>query len=222
MQQYRITLTGTSPLLMHHDNLDWADEMTAWKNNPDNKKLSIAGDDRTPAFRWLGCCYHDGQQLAMPQANIMRAIMEGGTQVPVPGGRGGKTFKAQTQSGMGSNATSYWPLTLADGRTVPWSAVDELKTEPDFNNHRARVADLGFSLLVKRALINKSSKHVRVRPQFDTGWTLTGTLFVWDEQITRDILATILDYAGRFKGLGDWRPGSKTPGPYGMFSAEID
>ena len=42
-----------------------------------------------------------------------------------------------------------------------------------------------------------------------------------DDQITTDVLRSILEYAGRYKGLGDWRPSSKTPGPYGTFTAEI-
>jgi hypothetical protein len=35
------------------------------------------------------------------------------------------------------------------------------------------------------------------------------------------VLSDIFNYAGRYKGLGDWRPGSKTPGTWGMFTAEV-
>ena len=112
MKTYSVTITGRTPLLMHRDNIEWADFMDAWKNNPDNKAKSKAGDDRTPAFRWLGCLYHDtAGLLSIPQENVMRAIMEGGAMVLVPGGKSGKTFKAQTQSGMMSVAP-FWPLTI--------------------------------------------------------------------------------------------------------------
>ena len=85
MRTYAVTLTGKTPLLMHHDNIEWADFMDEWKSNPDNKAGSKAGDDRSPAWRWLGAAYHDGKNFAMPQANIMRCLMEGGAMVPVPG-----------------------------------------------------------------------------------------------------------------------------------------
>jgi hypothetical protein len=219
MNEYHVSITGTQPLLMHYDNIDWADFMEQWKNNPDNKKFSKAGDDRTPAFRWLGCVYHDGQHVGLPQGNIMRSLMEGGAMVPVPGGRSGKTFKAQTQSGMMS-VEPFWKLTLRDGRMVDWADIESLKDESDFAAHREAVKSLGFSLHIKRAKIGQS-KHVRVRPMFDVGWTVSGTIAVWDEQITRDVLVRIFEYAGRYKGLGDWRPGSKTPGPFGMFEAQI-
>ena len=98
MKRYEITLTGLSPLLMHWDNIDLAGQMKKWREDPENFKLSVAGDDRSPAFTWLGSMYHDGKYIAMPSDNLMRCYMEGGAQVLVPGGKNNKTFKAQTQS----------------------------------------------------------------------------------------------------------------------------
>lgn len=219
MRTYAVKLIGKTPILLHSDNIQWADDMEIWKNDPANKKISRAGDDRTPAWRWIGCCYHDGVQLVIPQSNIMRSIMEGGAMVPVPGGRSGKTFKSQTQSGM-MCAEASWPLMTRDGIIVTWSDVDQLKNESDFSSCRDKVRALGFDLLVKRAKIG-TSKHIRVRPEFAAGWSISGHLNVWDEQITEQVLKDILDYAGQYKGLGDWRPGGKTPGPYGMFEAVI-
>lgn len=219
MRQYKVTITGKTPLLMHYDNIEWADFMTEWKDQPENKKLSKAGDDRTPAWRWLGSCYQDGKHLCIPQENIMRCLMEGGAMVPVPGGKMGKTFKSQTQSGMMS-VEPLWTL-LINGQPVAWSEIDSLKNISDFAQHKKEAARMGFSLLVKRAKIG-TSKHIRVRPQFHAGWSVTGTLAVWDEQIDERSLQSILDYAGQYKGLGDWRPGGKTPGPYGTFEAIIN
>ena len=98
-RRFTVTLTGKTPLLMHYDNIAWADTMEAWKSDPGNKKDSKAGDDRSPAWRWLGSLYHDGKAIAIPSDNLMRAMMEGAAMVPVPGGKSGKTFKAQSQSG---------------------------------------------------------------------------------------------------------------------------
>ena len=218
MKTYEIELTGKTPLLMHQDNIEWADFLDAWKNNPENKKFSKAGDDRTPPWRWLGSAYHDGNHICIPQTNIMRSLMEGGAMVPVPGGRSGKTFKAQTQSGMMSDSPS-WLLTL-NGDPIRWADIEMLKDEPDFAKHKEHCRALGFDLLVKRAKIGQS-KHIRVRPEFPAGWRLDGRLVVWDDQISLPVLEQILLYAGQYKGIGDWRPGGKTPGPYGTFEATV-
>lgn len=218
MRKYAVTLIGKTPFLMHSDNIEWADFMEDWKNDPANKKGSKAGDDRSPAWRWLGCVYHDGTHVAVPQANIMRCIMEGGAMVPVPGGKSGKTFKSQTQSGMMS-VEPFWSMTI-NGDSLAWADLEVLQAEDNFKAHREAARGLGFDLMVKRAKIG-ASKHVRVRPEFAAGWMARGTLAVWDEQITDTTLGQILEYSGQYKGLGDWRPGGKTPGPYGMFEAEI-
>jgi hypothetical protein len=218
VRSYTITLTGKMPLLMHSDNVAWADQMEAWKADPHHKKVSRAGDDRTPAFRWLGSLYHDGQHVAIPNDNLMRCFMEGGAMVPVPGGKSGKTFKAQTQSGMLVDG-SHWPLRV-DGKLIPVAPLMALETEPNFEAHQKTVEALGFALHVKRAKV-QNSKHIRVRPMFER-WTARGVVHVWDEQITKDILLSVATQAGLYKGLGDWRPGGKTPGPYGMFTVSID
>lgn len=204
---------------MHYDNIEWADFMEDWKSDAANKKGSKPGEDRSPAWRWLGCVYHDGSILGIPSANIMRSLMEGGAMVPVPGGKMGKTFKSQTQSGMMS-VEPFWSLEIG-GKTIQWKAIEALKDEPKFAAHKTAVRELGFELLVKRAKIG-TQKHVRVRPQFAVGWVARGTLAVWDEQIDKKSLQQILEYAGQYKGLGDWRPGGRTPGPYGTFEAAFD
>ncbi len=214
--EYQFTLTGTSPLLMHADNIEWADFMDDWKNDPKNKKGSKAGDDRSPAWRWIGSLYHDDRVVCMPADNIMRCIMEAGAAFPVPGGKNGKTFKSQTQSGL-VILEPYMPL---GPRQIPIKEMMSLQSEDDFKKHIETVAKYGFSLFTKRAKIG-SSKHIRVRPRFDQ-WTVTGRILVTDQQITKDILAGIFSYAGRYKGLGDWRPGGRTPGSFGMFEAVLE
>lgn len=217
MKRYSVTLKGITPLLLHRDNIEFADEMAAWRNDPHNKKLSKAGDDRTPAFTWLGCLYEDGGTIAMPADNLMRCFMEGGASVPVPGGKNGKTFKAQTQSGM-MTAEAAWPIQVR-GKEIVSDELYALRKEMDFEKHKAAAEKCGFSLFVKRAKIG-ASKHIRVRPKFHE-WTLRGNVDVWDEQITTDALVSIMQYAGDYKGLGDWRPSGRTPGPHGRFRADV-
>lgn len=217
MKLYDVMLTGEMPLLMHADNIEWADRMGAWKDDPKNKANSRAGDDRTPAHRWIGCLYHDGQRVAIPQDMIMACVMKAGGQVPVPGAKHGKTFRAQTQSGMMLDS-HFWAF---EGRVgeIPMANINALLDEPDFARHRAFAHEAGFDLFLKRAKIGMT-KHIRVRPRFDA-WSVYGRLKVWDEKLTEGALKSIFDHAGQYVGLGDWRPGGKTPGPFGMFSADL-
>lgn len=216
MRTYKVKITGKSPLLMHNDNIAWADDLRRWRES--NQKKSVAGDDRSPAFTWIGSVYHDGSRLVVPSDNIMRALMEGGAQVVVPGGKRGKTYKTQTQSGMVTGEEA-WPLTV-DGREIQLAPIARLQTVEDFEEHCRVAKDLGFELYMKRARIGQS-KHIRVRPRFHR-WAASGTLQVWDEQITTKALGAILEAAGDNKGIGDWRPSSKTPGPFGRFSVEVE
>ena len=217
IRTYNVTLKGIRQLLMHWDNIAWADQMAEWRTKPEHKKLSKAGDDRSPAWTWIGYTYNDGERVALPADNLARCMMEGGAMVPVPGGRSGKTFKAQSQSGM-MPVEQAWPL-LVGGAEISWREVEAMAELPSFVDHIKEASRLGFELLVKRAKVGQS-KHIRVRPAF-YNWTASGTLDIWDDQITPEVLQSILDCAGRYKGLGDWRPGSKTPGPWGMFTAEV-
>ena len=203
---------------MHADNIDWADKMEEWKNNPSNKAKSKAGDDRTPPWRWVGCLNFDDFEngvATIPSEYIMRSIMGGGAEVRT--GKGQKTFKAQSQSGL-LCSEFHWPLKVK-GKPISMKAVGECLKMETFKDNCAHADKLGFSLFTKRAKIG-TSKHIRVRPRFDD-WSVSGEIIITDEQISIQILQTILDIAGRLKGLGDWRPGAPTPGPFGMFTAVV-
>lgn len=220
IRTYEVTLTGKSPLLMHWDNIEWSGALKKWREDPDNKSKSVAGDDRSPAFTWIGSVYRSTNEgpIAMLSDNLQRCMMEGGAQVQLPGGRKGKTFKQQSQSGMMPGEES-WPL-IVNGKTIQFSKIWALRKEDDFEKHQEMAIDLGFQLYVKRARIG-ASKHVRVRPRFDQ-WSCAGTIQVWDEKITERALKDILRLAGDHKGLGDWRPSSpRSPGPFGRFAAEV-
>ena len=212
-RMYSVTLTGDTPLLLHHDNVVWAEQMKAWGLDPGNKKRSVAGDDRSPAFRWLGCLYSDGTYVTIPSDNLMTMLREGGAKCST--GQGKSTFKALTQTGLVVNE-SDWPI-LIDGHPVPMAPLRALADVADFSAHEAVAGQHGFSLFVKRARVGQA-KHVRVRPRFDR-WSISGTITVFEERITRSVLENILKLGGAYSGLGDWRPSSPSkPGPYGKFS----
>ena len=214
---YEVTLEGRSGFLMHADNIDWRDFMDKWTKDPENARNTKPGDDRTPAWRWLGAVYHDERYVGLPSDNIMTCLREGGAKIPVAG-KGKETFKKRTQSGVMVNEIQ-WPIEV-NGTTIPWPEVNKLLEEEDFSVHQETVKGLGFNLFVKGARIGRS-KHIRVRPRFDT-WKATGTIVVFDESITQDVLARVFDVAGKYCGIGDWRPSAQTsPGPWGKFEAKI-
>jgi hypothetical protein len=212
-----IKLTGLTPMLHHRDNIEWSDLMEKWRKDPNNKKLGKAGDDRTPAWTWIGSLNHDNQRVAIPSDNLMACMRDGGTLVSDPMGKRGKSLKSETQSGF-QVLEAFWPM-LVNGREIPYKEIEPLLQEDDFTQHQQRCSALGFQLFIKRARIG-TAKHVRVRPQFDN-WTATGRIAITLPKLNPDILLQILNQAGLYKGLGDWRPGAKTPGAFGQFKAEI-
>jgi len=217
MKTYHVSLTGATPLLLHNDNIEWSDQMEQWRKIPDNKKSSKAGDDRTPAFTWIGSMYFDGGLACIPADNLMTMLREGGAKCPT--GKRQETFKRHTQSSLIVNESS-WPIYGTKG-TVSQDDVQQLMDIPDFEAHKDTAEDLGFMLFVKRAKIGQS-KHVRVRPRFDT-WQASGSITVLnDDIISKEALKLILDTAGMYAGMCDWRPSSpRSPGAFGKFTAEI-
>lgn len=205
-------LTGEMPLIMHRDNIEGGERVKAWQKDPANKNVSVPGDDRSPPWTWHTYCYEDGEKIVMPQENIMAAMSKAGAQLIL---KKQKTFKEITQSGliMASENCDF----LCNDKEIAWADIDGLRDEV-FAKQSEAAQDLGFSLFVKRAKIG-TSKHVRVRPRFDD-WKIRGTLNVMVQEITFDVLSKLFELAGRV-GLGDWRPGCKTPGPFGMFTAKL-
>ena len=207
-------ITGVMPLLMHSDDVEASDELDAWRKDAANKNRSKAGDDRSPAWTWTTYLYSDGENIALPSANLMVALRQAGAQKIL---KKQKTFKEITQSGL-LIENEFLQFFCRD-KPVKNDWIDALREDDaSFIDHKKAVEENGFSLYVKRAKIG-TSKHVRVRPRFDH-WSAAGRMSVLMPEITFDILTELFQLAGRV-GLGDWRPGCKTPGPFGMFEAKI-
>lgn len=202
-------------MLHNADDFRWQEKVKAWQKHPDNKKITVAGDDRSPAFTWLGKLYHDGEMVTVPSDNVMTMFREGGAGVIVSGK---KTFKAQTQSGI-IPLSPEWTL-YANNEIIPVEDILKLEEDPDFDNHIKAVNKHGFDLFIKRAKIGRA-KHIRVRPIF-YDWRLEGEIIIIDEMITDEVLGYILDIGGSQKGLCDWRPSSPTPGRFGTFIATFE
>lgn len=212
MRTKRFRLTGLMPLLMHNDDVDAADRLKEWRKDPTNKNVSTAGDDRTPPWTWQTYLYSDGEHIVMPSCNIMVCVRQAATQIIL---KRPKTFKELSQSGM--LIPREFCAFSAGGDPISISAIEGIRGL-EFSRQSDAVRDMGFRLFVKRARVG-TSKHIRVRPRFDT-WLVEGEFNIYAKEITDTVLAEMLNLAGRV-GLCDWRPGCKTPGPFGMFEAEL-
>lgn len=218
MIQYKVALSGTTPLLLHQDSIDWSEKMEQWLKVPENKKASKAGDDRMPVYRWMGCCYHDGRVLGMPSDNLMTMLREGAAKV-ASGGKNGETFKRLSQSCLVVDQIQ-WPL-IGSAGPVSWLEVQKLMKLDLFAEHCEAVKPLGFDLWAKRAKVGQS-KHVRVRPRFDV-WSCSGTITAMDPRFDKHTMESILRIGGMYCGLGDWRPSApKSPGQFGRFEAKVE
>ena len=212
--RYAFVLTGQTSLIMHADDVEQSDELSAWRKDPKNKSTSVAGDDRSPPWSWQTYIYHNAGVVGMPQECIMAALRFAGAKIP---GQGRSTLKSLSQSGL-VITSSYCKLTQR-GREVRIADIVKIRDQP-FASQKKSVEALGFGLLVKRAAVG-TSKHVRVRPIFDE-WTVSGELDTLDPAINESVLNQMFEIAGNLAGLGDWRPSApKKPGPYGMFGASI-
>lgn len=214
--EYEFTLTGRMPILFHADDVEAADELMKWRKAAENKSVSVAGDDRSPPWTWQTYLYHDGEHVAVPQENVMACLGKAGAMIPAPKGKG--SFKAASQSGL--VILDEFCEFRSGGKQVSMASIGAL-TGLSFREQAEGAKKLGFRLLVKRATVG-SSKHVRVRARFETGWTVSGVVDVMDPLITREVLAEMFEIGGKKVGLLDWRPGSpKKPGPYGTFRSEV-
>ena len=216
MSKFRFELIGRSPLLMHADDVEKADELETWRKNPDNKKNSKAGDDRSPPWTWLTYLYVDQHtnMLAIPADNIMVALRHAGSQIVM---KKQTTFKAASQSGL----LIFDEMCAFEGAHGPVKYPDllEIRDLP-FVEQSRRAKELGFSLFVKRAAVGQS-KHVRVRARFDD-WRCAGSIEVIDPVITDDVLKQLFTRAGMYAGLCDWRPSSPMrPGRFGLFDVKL-
>lgn len=209
----RFTLKGITPLLMHADDVEAASTLDEWRKAPGNKNVSVAGDDRSPAWTWQTYLYrNEDGMVAMPADNVMVALRQAGAKMIL---KKQTTFKAITQTGL--LMTDETLEFTNGGKQISAAEFVEARDEK-FTDQKKAVEKAGFELLIKRARLG-TAKHVRVRPMFRS-WAVSGVIQIMAPEITLDSLVMLFDLAGDV-GLCDWRPGCKTPGRFGMFEASV-
>jgi hypothetical protein len=58
----------------------------------------------------------------------------------------------------------------------------------------------------KRPVVIRGSRILRERPMMKEGWELSFAIDILDEQLATEVVKKILEYAGRYVGIGDYRP----------------
>lgn len=176
MKEYQITTEGTVALLQHR--YIFSDEAELL-----SKKRSGVKDY---SQEWKKACYWNPETgLHQPGVHIEAALIKSATNFQIVG-RQKKTYKDLFK---GTVFVHPELISYGFGKLSP----DDLLKKGSIEIHRA-------------VCVVQRSRVERLRPLIPAGWKLKFTLQLFDDQLPRDTLKEILDYAGRFVGIGDWRP----------------
>lgn len=190
--RYRVSIVGVSPLLQHK----FPDTVLNGLMNGVRKRSG----ENDYSLEWLDTLYaHADGYLVQPASHIEGAMVKAATQFKIKGARG-KTWKDATR-GFISVAPELIPH-LHNGECIP--VPDESLME---------VANDLMSVSVMRVVVQRSAV-ARARLQIETGWNLQFDIHCIEEQMSGEVIRTILEHAGHSVGIGDFRP------KYGRF--EVD
>lgn len=189
---YEVTIKGIRPLIMHNGRLsDPLDEHTK-RLKAASKQRNKSDDDHVHVARleFEGSLYHDEKIGPYLPSDNLQAMIENGSKRR----KLGKVFKAHVGVDMPLDAPGF-ALKYKGPRDVAalWENRDFVLAKP------VRVG---------------TSRVIRTRPRFPTGWTLTFRVEVLDDGVTKDQLHQAITDAGLYEGAGDWRP------RYGRFVVE--
>ena len=149
------------------------------------KKISHADWERTDEF-FQSKMYLEGKQIAFPPRVMKRLLIEAAK-------------KAYTILGLKNGKASYKQL------------IESLVFIPEATRTNKKIEDCEYD---EQFVTVSSSKVLRVRPRIE-GWTAKLNIMVLDPSLLPlDILDEIVEFAGAFLGLGDYRP------DYGRFSVK--
>lgn len=217
MFHYDFRLTGITPLIMNRDNIEGKTELDAFRRKMTSG--SVKGDDRCPPWSWQIALYHDGTHLAIPENMVMGAIINAAKQSrsKIQGVPSAQRFICSALMIQ----QQHLEMTVA-GKKQPVAEIFSVRGDSTYDEQKALVKNLKFALKEIRATSSgaSKSKHLRVRPMFPA-WTLEGRLVATEDVLKLEYVTSLLSLAGKVGGVGDWRPSSPKPGPYGRFTAEV-
>lgn len=133
---------------------------------------------------WIKSLYwSEDVGVYQPASHIEGALIKASANFQIPGKRK-KTYKEAFKSAVFVRPACI-PLNL---KGTPEGLLRE-----------------GKIMLDKRSVVIMRSRVERLRPCIND-WVLTFQIEIHDEQISPEAVKTVLDYAGNFCGIGDFRP----------------
>ena len=170
MEQYKVRIEGTRPLLMHSCN-------SMLEAGNDKATRSKEHDPKTDAETAL---YKDKEgKIVVPSFCVLSCLRGSAVNFQVPG-KGKKTYKNFVYTGL-----------QIDTENIPL------------------ISENGWEIDAKTVVVQRS-RIVRARPKFDN-WALEFVVEIIDPVITPAVLKQIIEDAGKYNGLLDFRP------LYGLF-----
>lgn len=177
-QTLKFRITGEVPLLMHNGQL--ADPLNKWskamKAVSGKRKKTDSDHEEMARLQWYGSLYLLDGKPCLPGEVIEATFINAA-----------KKSKLGTQAKMGVFCPGNYPLHYDDEH----DSIDDLWNG---NNHRHTCM----------GVINRNRVPV-TRPMF-TGWSVDCEIVYDDEVLNEREMWTILETAGRYIGLCDWRP----------------
>lgn len=173
MKQYKVEITGVTPLLQNKpEEYGFDEQWIEKKANEDWEKESLKK------------LYIDSDgTIYQPSNHIERAMIEAGKKVRVKGQ--GKATYSKLFGSMVSIVEFELPHKI-----------------PDYTTFKSLVV-----------IPSTKGRVMRYRPMFKE-WKLNFTIEA-EEEIAKDAIKEVLEIAGKYVGIGDWRPEKK--GKYGKF-----
>ena len=173
MKIYKVTIEGTSPLLMNRPSALIGD-ISKEKTQKDSPPRELA----------MNKIYEIDGKLYQPETHIKGALVESGKNQQVVG-KGKSTY-----SKIIGYAVEINPFEIIH-KKQKWDVYSVLAVNPTTKGRN----------LLHRPILNE--------------WELDFEVSFDEEQVSATILKEIFDRAGKFVGLGDWRPSKK--GRFGKF-----
>ena len=111
--------------------------------------------------------------------------------------------------GTVKEAAKQFKITGRRGATYSKLVGSTVEVYPDYLVHKK-----DSYVIDSRPVRIQAARIIRYRPKFED-WALDFDLILHDEQVPSEVVKQILDHAGLYVGIGDFRPGKG--GKYGKF-----
>lgn len=178
-QQLTATITGVSPLLMHHGQMsDPRNEFARALKAVSSKRMKTDADfEEMARIEWTAGLYVSGGKIVIPSEVIEAALVAAA-----------KKSKSGKQAQAGLFCEDEAPLVFADAGK---------SSEALWSMGKA----YAFSVPVRVG----QARVIRTRPRFDE-WSATIKLQFDDGMFNRAAVIDVLRVCGEVIGIGDWRP----------------